>query len=221
MKRERERERERRRGERAVVNLNLIARSFIREAAEVGAIMEAWIFMETRAPCNLYETTATRRRPADRRDASRFTLSVRALAKLNYPRARTRKMVGRDKRQKTWSSLFLFHLYKSEKVIDSSFKQLSRLHRWWYIYCVNAIFFSFVMIELIRRDKINFKRYRICTDNAWNKMNKNGRNWLIKFQSEFVFFYLLVSCYKYILIILNIFYLIFYTTFQSFFKNVF
>lgn len=82
---------ERRHGERAVVNLNLIARSFIREAAGVGAIMEAWIFMETRAPCNLYETTATRRRPADRRDASRFTLSVRALAELNYPCARTRK----------------------------------------------------------------------------------------------------------------------------------
>jgi len=52
--------------------------------------------METRAPCNLYETTATGCRPAGAaRDASRFTLSVRALAELNYP-SRSRDGMRRD-----------------------------------------------------------------------------------------------------------------------------
>lgn len=56
----------------------------------VGAIMEAWIFMETRAPCNLYETQQPR-------DVTRLIGAARMLhgllcrcAELNYPRARTR-----------------------------------------------------------------------------------------------------------------------------------
>jgi len=52
--------------------------------------------MESRAACNLYETTATGCRPAGAaRDASRFTLSVRALAELNYP-SRSRDGMRRD-----------------------------------------------------------------------------------------------------------------------------
>jgi len=52
--------------------------------------------MESRAPCNLYETTATGcRLTGAARDASRFTLSVCALAELNYP-SRSRDGMRRD-----------------------------------------------------------------------------------------------------------------------------
>lgn len=126
--------------ERAVVNLNLIARSFIREAAgcatRVGAIMRAWIFMETRAPCNFFRGNGLRdvARPSGwpigaARDASRFTLSVPALAELNYPRARTREAQnGETGEQRTRTSLFLLSFMQEQRRIDFSLKQLPQLY---------------------------------------------------------------------------------------------